>query len=185
VTQCLIEGDASVSLHVQELAYTCSVLVAVCDNGALFYFISAPLRFAADVRITEYFGPLVITSVLGLTFLWPPCVADTGIIFLYCGFFFYLLFFVAYSQPSQIGCLPYFHTWCGLSANLGCRSETCCTRPAENAGRKNRQNSPSAHHRTTLSSYIFTTKARIDNRKKNLLSSNISPTCPYNMANFG
>jgi len=26
--------------------------------------------------------------------------------------------------------------------------------------------SPSAHHRTTLSGYIFTTKARIDNRKK-------------------
>jgi len=34
--------------------------------------------------------------------------------------FFYLLsFFLACSQPLQIGCLPYFHTWCGLSANLG------------------------------------------------------------------
>jgi len=31
------------------------------------------------------------------------------------------------SQRSEIGCLLYFHTWCGLSANLGCRSETCCT----------------------------------------------------------
>ena len=50
--------------------------------------------------------------------------------------FFYLLFFFAYSQPSQIGCLPYFHTWCGLSANLGCRSETCYRRLAENTGRK-------------------------------------------------
>ena len=29
--------------------------------------------------------------------------------------------------PPQIGCLPHFHTWCGLSANLRCRSETCCT----------------------------------------------------------
>ena len=38
--------------------------------------------------------------------------------------------------------------------------------------------SPSGHHRTTLSGYIFATKARIDNRKKNLLSSNISSTCP-------
>jgi len=28
------------------------------------------------------------------------------------------------------------------------------------------KNSPSAHHRTTLSGYIFATKARIDNRKK-------------------
>jgi len=26
--------------------------------------------------------------------------------------------------------------------------------------------SPSAHHRTTLSGYIFTTKASIDNQKK-------------------
>jgi len=35
-----------------------------------------------------------------------------------------------------------------------------------------------------LSAYIFATKARIDNRKKNLLSSNICPTCPDNMVNF-
>ena len=39
--------------------------------------------------------------------------------------------------------------------------------------------------RTTLLGYIFATKARIDNRKKNLLSSNTSFTCPYNMVNFG
>ena len=30
----------------------------------------------------------------------------------------------------------YFHTWCGLSANLRCRSETCCTRLTENTGCK-------------------------------------------------
>jgi len=39
----------------------------------------------------------------------------------------------------------------------------CCTRLAENTRRKN---SPSAHHRTTLSGYIFATKALMDNRKK-------------------
>jgi len=50
--------------------------------------------------------------------------------------FYLLLFSLAYSQPSQIGCLPYFHTWCGLSANLGCRSETCCMRLAEYTGHK-------------------------------------------------
>jgi len=38
-----------------------------------------------------------------------------------------------------------------------------CTRLAENAGLKN---SPSVHHRATLSGYIFATKAYIDNRKK-------------------
>jgi len=77
----------------------------------------------------------------------------------------------------------YFHTWCGLSANLGCSSETRCTRLAGNAGHKKSPKSPSAHHRTTLSGYIFTTKARIDDRKKNL-SSNISAICPCNIVNL-
>ena len=36
-----------------------------------------------------------------------------------------------------LGCLPYFYTWCGLSANLECRSEMCCTCLAENTGHKN------------------------------------------------
>jgi len=62
----------------------------------------------------------------------------------------------------------------------------CSTRLAGNRGRKNdAKKSPSVHYRTTLSDYIFATKARIDNRKKNLLSSNISSTCPYSMVNFG
>jgi len=50
---------------------------------------------------------------------------------------------------------------------------------------KSRQKSPSGHHPITLSGSIFATTARIDNRKKNLLNSNISPTCPHNMVNFG
>jgi len=43
---------------------------------------------------------------------------------------------------------------------------------------KSRQKSPSGHHRTTLSGYIFATKARIVNRKKNLLSSNVLHMSP-------
>jgi len=35
-----------------------------------------------------------------------------------------------------------------------------------------------------LSGYIFAAKACIDNRKKNLLSSNMPYTCPHNMAYF-
>jgi len=35
-----------------------------------------------------------------------------------------------------------------------------------------------------LSGYIFTTKTHINNQK-NLLNSNIFPTSPYNMVNFG
>jgi len=38
------------------------------------------------------------------------------------------IFFLAYSQPLHMGCLPDVYTWCGLSANLGCRSETYCRR---------------------------------------------------------
>jgi len=45
------------------------------------------------------------------------------------------------------------------------------------------KNSPSGHHRTNLSGYIFATKACIDNRKK-LLNSNVFSTCPHNMVNF-
>jgi len=54
-------------------------------------------------------------------------------------------------------------------------------RLAENTGRKNSL----WHHRTTLSGYIFATKARIDNREKNLFNSNTASTCSYNMVNFG
>jgi len=50
-----------------------------------------------------------------------------------------------------------------LSANLECMSEICCTRLAGNTGCKK---SPSVHHHTTLSGYIFTTEARINNWKK-------------------
>ena len=80
--------------------------------------------------------------------------------------------------------IPYLHIWCGLSANLECRSETCCARRSEKyRTQKIAKKSPSGHHPTTLSSYIFANKACIDSRR-NLLSSNIS-TCPHNMVNFG
>jgi len=55
-----------------------------------------------------------------------------------CGFFLssFFRFFLALSQRPQIGCLPYFYTWCGPSANLECRSEMCCMQLAGNAGCK-------------------------------------------------
>jgi len=73
-----------------------------------------------------------------------------------CGFFF------------LFGYLPYLHTWCGLSVNLGCRSETCCTRVAGNAGPQNRQKVAIWAPSHTLSGYIFATKACIDNRRKSV-----------------
>jgi len=63
---------------------------------------------------TFYFTPVVSSSLLSLLF-----------------------FFLAYSQRSEIGCPPYFHTLCGLSADLECRSEMWCMRFSENTGCKN------------------------------------------------
>jgi len=83
-----------------------------------------------------------ITKVYYFIYLWP----HADIIFSSCGFFL-LSYFRAYSQPPQIGCLPYFHTWCGLSANVECRSEMCYTRLAENTGRKR---SPKTRHLGTI-----------------------------------
>ena len=60
--------------------------------------------------------------------------------------------------------------------NLECRSEMCCTRLAANAGPKIAKNSPSGNNCTTLSGYIFASKACIDNNWNNLLISNVSPT---------
>ena len=107
--------------------------------------------------------------------IWPPYVIGQAIIFLPCGFYLSNIFF-----PRLIAAASYFHTWCGPSANLECRSEMYCTRLAGNTGPKK---SPCRHHHTTLPGYIFATKARIGNRK-NLLNSNNSPICPYNTANF-
>jgi len=125
-------------------------------------------------------------SFSAVPFLWLPCVADTDIIFLPRDF--YLSFFYLFSSPNLSGRrLDVCHTSthgvavCGLSANLECMSEMCCTQLAENTGHKK---SPSWHHRTTWSGHTFTTKACIDNRKK-WLNINTSSTCLHNMVNFG
>ena len=117
--------------------------------------------------------------------------------FIFCKFFYYifmlwflsssiyLLFFPAWSQRPHIGCLPYFVTWCGPSANLECRSETCCAWLGETAGPKK---SPKIGHLGTIGQLCKATSSQlrhISTIEKNLLSSNISSTCPHNMVNFG
>jgi len=86
---------------------------------------------------------------------------------------------------KRSGCLPYFHTWCGLSENLRCRSETCCTQLAENTGRKN---SPKNRHLGTITQLyraISSQRRPVSTIGKKLLNSNISSTRPHNMVNFG
>jgi len=85
---------------------------------------------------------------------------------------FFLFLFLASSQWSQIGCLPYYHTWCGPSANLECRT----------------QKSPKNCHLGTIAQLgqaISSQLRHVLTIGKKLLNSNISPTCPYSMVNFG
>jgi len=82
--------------------------------------------------------------------------------------------------------LPYFYTWCGLSANLECMSEMCCKwLAAKYRTQKLRQKSSSAHHRTTLSGYRPSQLRHVSTIEKNLLNGNISSICPHYMVNFG
>jgi len=65
-------------------------------------------------------------------------------------------------------------------------SETCCTRLVGNAGRKNDAKN---RHLRTIAQLCRAMSSQLRHvstiGKKNLLNSNISPTCPHNMVNFG
>jgi len=101
---------------------------------------------------------------------------------------FYLLlsfFLLAGSLRSEIGCLPYFRAWCGLSANLECMSETCCTRLAENTERKNDAKNRHPGTIPQLCPAISSQLRHVSTIGKNLLNSNMSSTCSHNMVNFG
>ena len=96
-------------------------------------------------------------------------------------------FFLAWSQRPHIGCLPYFDTWCGPSANLECRSETCCARLAENPGPKK---SPKIGHLATIAQLcraISSQLRHVSTIEKNLLSSSQQYLLHmhHNMVNFG
>jgi len=96
--------------------------------------------------------------------------------------YFCSVVFSFFSSPN-LSChkLNVYHT-CTPYCEFTMQAETRCARLAENTGCKK---SPKIRHRTTLSCNIFATKAHTDNRKKNLLISNISSTCSDNMVNFG
>jgi len=80
--------------------------------------------------------------------------------------------------------MPYLHIWCGLSANLRCRSETCCTRLAE---KYRTQKVTRNHHLGTIVQLCraISSQRHVSTIGKKLLSSNMSSICPHKMANFG
>jgi len=87
-------------------------------------------------------------------------------------------------SPNLSGCLPY-DTWCCLSAKLECRFEMCCKRLAGNTGRKKDAKN---RHLSTIAQLCWAISSQLRHVLtigKNLLSSNMSSRCPYNMVNFG
>ena len=120
--------------------------------------------------------------------LWPPYVIGGHYIFTLQ--FRSSIFFFFFSSPNLSGHrLDIYHTSLthGVALvriqNAGLKCAARGSLQIQDA--ESRQKSPSGHHRATLSGYVFGTKACIDNRKKNLLSNNISSTCSHNMVNFG
>ena len=100
--------------------------------------------------------------------------------------FFFLSFF--FSSPNLSGRrLDFYHTSTHgvASANLRCRSETCCARLAGNAGRKNDAKTRHLGTIAQLCRAISSQLRHLSTIEKNLLNSNVSPTCPRNMVNFG
>jgi len=100
-------------------------------------------------------------------------------------FYLSIFFFPRLISAAAHWVTTYFHTWCGLSANLECRSEMCSTRLAENAGpqkvAKNRHLGTVAQLCRAMSSQ----PRHISTVGKKLLSSNMSSRCPHNMVGFG
>jgi len=121
--------------------------------------------------------------------LWPAALCNRAGHYIFAlSFSFFLAFFprlISAAAEEVWPRLPYFHTWCCLSANFRCRSEvTCCTRLAENTGRKNSKN----RHLGTIAQLcpaISSQLRHVSTTGKKLLSSNISSICPHNMVNFG
>jgi len=94
-------------------------------------------------------------------------VVSSFFFFLLSSFFFFLLLF---SSPNLSGRrLDVCHTSTHGVALVRIEEAglKCAARGSlKMQDAKNRQKSPSVHHRTTLSGYVFATKARIDSRKK-------------------
>ena len=105
-------------------------------------------------------------------------------------FFFFFLF----SSPNLSRCrLDVYRTStrCGFSANLGCRSETCCTQLAESTGGKNDAKNHLLGTIAQLCRAISSQLRHLSTIRKKMCntcctcSHNMSFRCPHNTANFG
>jgi len=108
---------------------------------------------------------------------------EQAIIFLLCSFFLSSFFIPCLkSQRLHIGCLPYFYTWCGR-----CEFRMQVWNVLLLAGNAGPKKSPKIRHLGTIAQLglYLRNLGTYWQSEKNLLNSNISPTCAYNMKNFG
>jgi len=102
-------------------------------------------------------------------------------------YIFALWFLLFLSSPNLSRCrldvCHTAHTWCGLSANFRCRSETCCTRLPGNAGRKSPKIAIWAPSHIFVGLYLRN-PGTYRQPEKSLLRSNMSSGSPHNMMNF-
>ena len=131
--------------------------------------------------------------MIAVYFVWPPCVADADVIFI----LWFLLLFLFFSRLISVvaewmsSCLPYFYTWCGLSTNLECRSEMCCTQLAVSSDVQEIQDAKMTPKIAICGPLHNFVRLYVRNEgvyrqsEKNLLNSNISSTRPHNVVNFG
>jgi len=101
---------------------------------------------------------------------------------------FFLLFFFAYSQRSEIGCLgPTIlpHMMHVFSANLECMSEICCTQLADNTGCKIYAKNNHLRTIVQICRAISSQLRHLLAIGKTDLNSNSSSVRPHNMMNFG
>ena len=97
---------------------------------------------------------------------------------------FFLLLSFLFSSPNFSG-RRVDVTWCGLIANLECRSEMCCTWLAGSTGRKTDAKNRHIGSIAQICSAVSSQIRHISTIGKNLLSSKTSSICPDNMTNFG
>jgi len=92
-----------------------------------------------------------------------------------------------FQRVSRFGSVTARHSSIGRQPNFAALSRglKCAARGSlQIQDAKKSPKSPSGHHCTTSTGYIFATKARIDNRKK-LVKQQYLLHMPYNMMNFG
>ena len=108
------------------LCTTCDILTLHCTSLVVVVYDSllwSPYGIGQTIIFSSY------------RLLWSPFIIGQTIIFLPCDF--YLSFFFPRLISAAVDWMStILHTLCGLSANLRCRSETCCMWLAGNAGCK-------------------------------------------------